>query len=211
MLGGVPGLNHLDKIQWVTFRNDAATTAVGGAILRITGFVVTDPENPFFTVDQPNTYGSQYLHAVNDETDVAAGSYGKCCLGQIVPALYDSGDGTPAFGEQWGPRSGTWKLKKNTGGFMVLGVAVSSRSLVLVTPAPMLVLRGQPTADVAAAATGTLTIYTGAYGSEATTGVTMAGVKNNSSCTVKGSQIARAVWDGESAGTQWQFDVGKTA
>lgn len=165
-------------------------------------------------IKRPDAYGCQDNCLIVDQYGIDATGANSQGYAQIYPpfrAAYDSSDGTPAAGEYWGPRSGSYLLRKNTGGFIVLGPYDTTNHFCLVLPSPMKSFRGQPTADVGAGASGTVTIYTGAYGSEASTGVTMANVKNNSSCTVKGSQLCRCVWDWDSSGTLWEFDVGKTA
>lgn len=149
---------ELSVLQRMRFRNDAGSQAPAFGILRVTGFVA-DAEEPYVTVGQPNTYGSQHSHAINDEVPVEPGKFGLCTLGLTVPALYDSADGTPAFGESWGPRASTWKLKKNTGGFRVLGVTDSANHLVLVAQEPFLNFRGTANAAIAADTRGTASIF----------------------------------------------------
>ena len=152
---------QLRGIQWIKFRNDAGSTAPAGGILRVTGYN-NDAEEPFLTIDQPNTFGAQYNHAINDDFDVASGEYGYCCLGQIVPALYDSADGTPAFGELWGPRASTWKLKKNTGGFRVRSTStagVSGDFRTLIYPEPFLYFRGVAAESITENTAGNVTVY----------------------------------------------------
>lgn len=155
---------QLNKLPTILFRNDAGSTAPAHGILRVTGLVnfPNAAGEPFLTVDQPNTYGAQYSHAINMGEDVESGGYGKCTLGIANVALYDSADGTPAFGESWGPRSGTWKLKKNTGGLMVVGIPTTSTyKRVLVAPAPMLETLGAPGANIANNATGSFSVNVG--------------------------------------------------
>lgn len=163
----------LKKMVWIQFRNDSAYQVPAFGILRITGFNTSDPEQPFFTIDRPNTYGSQYLHAINGPLAIEANGYGECTLGQYNTALYDTSDGTPAVGEMWGTRSGTFMLKKNTGGFVVLGVIYSTYGMVLVAPDPMLQLVAVPSAFVQHSASGTFSIWAGSPGSEADTSQTI--------------------------------------
>lgn len=171
-----PGVDThpLDKLPWSSFKNDGGSTAPGNGILRITGFV-PDAEYPYFTVDQPNTFGAQNLHAINDTMAVSAGKRGRCVLGAVIPALYDSADGTPAPGELWGPRNGTWKLKKDTGGFRVLGVVSTEKALALVAPEPMLECLAACTSGyIQAGNSGTFEFYAGSTpGFETGTGSTV--------------------------------------
>lgn len=193
----------LQKLLWVKFRNDSGETIPAGGVLRLTGFVVTDPEEGFYTAAKPNTYGSQYSHALNDELPVGSGKYGRCCLGQTVPALYDSADGTPAFGENWGPRDATWKLKKNTGGFRILGVVDSGRSFALVVPQPFIRFHGVTDAAIAKDASGTVSIYYGTgAGTDSTVNFTSV---YNSFGDVAITKDVEVVWEGDSAGTSWKI------
>lgn len=195
----------LRHILWHKFRNDAGSTAPAGGILRITGFV-TDDEEPYFTIDQSNTFGSQYNHGVNDDFDVESGDYGRFCLGAMAPALYDSADGTPAWGELWGPRSGSWKLKKNTGGFRVksasyVGAAANYRTLVM--PEPFIRFHGVTDAAIAKDASGTISIY---YGTGAGTDSTVNMISvYNSYGDVAISKDVECLWDGDVAGTAWRI------
>lgn len=72
---------------------------------------------------------------------------------------------------------------------------------------PTLAVRGQTTGDVAADATGTLTIYTGS-GAGSASGTTISGVRNDSSCTIKTAKLAYAEWVDSLNG--WVFDVAHT-
>ena len=166
------------------------------------------------TIKQPDTYGCQYNALVADEGLLGNGyanqTYGAAQLDPPFIAAYDSTDGTPAFGDRWGPRASTWLLKKNTGGFFVIGVYDSTKHYALVWPAPMLSIRGTIASDAAPDSNNTLTVYTGAYGAEATTSQTIANVRNASDCTIKsgsGAKIHRAVYDWSVPG--WEFDVGR--
>lgn len=141
------------------FRNDAEEAIPAYGVLRITGTVEVVGRQ-FLKAAKPNTYGSQLSHYVNGPLPVASGKYGECMVPlSPIAAHYDSADGTPAFGESWGPRASTWKLKKNTGGFKVLGLIDSTQHLVLVQQEPFLTFRGKANADIAAGALGTASIY----------------------------------------------------
>ena len=118
--GGAFRVGRLDASLRVT--NNAASDVPAFGIMRVTGAQASAGYNRWLTVAQPNTYGSQFMHIVNGPQIITAGE-----MGRFVPepwpcfAAYDSADGTPAAGELWGPRSGGWKLKKNTRGLIVLG------------------------------------------------------------------------------------------
>src|SRR5262249_49771951 len=143
------------------------------------------------TADQPNTFGCQANCFVNGPVPVAAGQYGFCTRAGPVVALYDTADGTPAFGDAWGPRSGTWQLKKNTGGFLRRAPPTNAAlGLALFVPLPMLTFRGKTTAAaINKGASGTINIYTGALGSESDSGQTMPNVYNRYANAAQGRWV----------------------
>ena len=128
-----------------------------------------------FYVQKPDAFGAQYGHIFNGPRSISASGNstqinGEGTIGFAVAALYDSADGTPAFGESWGPRSGTWKLKKNTGGFRVLDGYVTGRvdttnSVVLVQSVPMLSMIGKTDSLIYSGTSGTVSIYWSSSGS----------------------------------------------
>lgn len=198
-----PLSNH--SVRWLSFRNDNSGQCPPGGILRLTGTVDVN-DSPVLTADQPNTYGSQYLHAVNGPAAVDAGSYGLCVVPNDVfwvLAAYDTADGTPAFGEKWGPRDATWKLKKNTGGFQIVGDPDSTAGTVIVARSPMLSFIGKTDASHAKSATGTISIYAGStLGSESDTSVNMTGVYNRFAA-VATTKWVRCEWNNEAQ--QWEL------
>ena len=168
-----------DNQPWTEFVNSSSGTIPAYGVVRGTGVSIIEPGRVVMTVDQPNTFGCQTQCFVNGPAPVAAGNFGYACRTGLLVALYDTADGTPAFGQAWGPRAGTWKLKQNTGGFAVIGVTNSSIGLALVSPAPMLTVRGKTNSgSIAKGATGTVNIFAGLLGSETDTGQTLSNVYN---------------------------------
>lgn len=201
----------LDNLQWVGIRNDNAGSIPPFGCVRVTGVVIVEAGRVVVSVDQPNTYGCQSNCLINGPVNVGTTSgsqWGTATRSGIITALYDSADGVPAFGDMWGPQNGTWKLKKNTGGFFCLGAPVDTTNhLALFSPAPMLSFRGQPTTTVALGATSPVNVYVGSFGSEfqPTGNPQIASVWNGSGCIVKVSQIATCVWTPDNQG--WQFAI----
>jgi hypothetical protein len=154
------------------------------------------------TVAKPNTYGSQGLHALNGPQAVAAGASGLCTFAMPAPAVYETSDGTPAFGEKWGPRDGSWKLRKNTGGFQIAGSPDATHGVVLVVASPMLSFVGKTDADHDKGATGTVSIYAGSLGSESDTGANMTDVYNRFADIASGKWV-RCAWNHD--GQQWEL------
>lgn len=201
----IPELNQACDNTWRQFRNDSGEVIPGCGILRITGLATVN-NRQMLTVGKPNTYGSQFFHAINDIADIPVGGYGMCTLGWTAVVNYDSADGTPAFGEAWGPRDATWKAKKNTGGFMVTGNPDTTNFLVEVQKLPMLEFYGVTDAIHAVDATGTISIYTGTLGGETDTTVNMTGVLNRYGTVTSGTKV-RCVWNWWNRG--WEFTNAK--
>lgn len=191
-------------MRTVPYRNDAGEQIPPFGILRLTG-AVTVNSRPYLKAEKPDTYGSQYLHAINGPTAVESGDYGTCYVPAesfFVRAAYDTADGTPAFGEAWGPRSGTWKLKKNTGGFQIIGDPDSTNGTVLVARVPMLSFIGKTDASHAKGASGTISIYAGTLGSESDTTVNMSSVWNRYANVSSGKWV-RCAWDNDAQ--KWEL------
>jgi hypothetical protein len=151
--------------------------------------------NPIISTKQPDTFGCQYNAYVNSYSQIGTQGDGLAQVGPMFTALYDSADGTPAAGELWGPRSGTFKLKKNTGGFEVVGVIDSTNHLVLVRSAPMLRLRGVSTPAIPINTTGTVEIWwrTGAT-TYSDTGATVSAL-NDLDAQVPSNADVELVWE----------------
>jgi hypothetical protein len=180
-----------DAHAWQEFVNNNAAQVPAYGLLRATGVSIVEPGRVLLSADQPNTFGCQANCFVNGPVPVSSGKYGYCTKGAPVVALYDTADGAPAFGDAWGPRSGTWKLKKNTGGFFCLGGPTNATlGLALFAPLPMLTFRGKTTAAaINKGSSGTVNIYTGALGSETDSGQTMPNVYNRFANAAQGRWV----------------------
>jgi hypothetical protein len=192
-----------DSQQWHEFINNNAAQIPAYGVVRATGMSIIEAGRVVLTVDQPNTFGCQANCFVNGPVAVSAGQYGYATRSGPVVGLYETADGTPAFGEAWGPRNGTWKLKKNTGGFFALGATNTALGLALFVPHPMLTFRGKTTAAaINKGASGSINIYTGALGSETDSGQTMSGVYNRFANAAQGKWVTCG-WNFESQG--WEL------
>lgn len=165
------------RLVWEEFYNESGEQIPAFACLRITGMTTLGGRN-IVKVAKPNTYGSQYMHRLNGPLPVEIGKYGICTCSPGAAALYDTADGTPGFLEQWGPRNATWKLKKNTGGWSIMGNPDSTNGIVIVQQAPMLSFLGKTDSTVVKSASVTVSIYagTGGPGAETDTTVNMTNV-----------------------------------
>jgi hypothetical protein len=188
--------------RWFEFRNDSAEQIPAFGVVRLTGIVVLEPGRVVLTVDKPDTFGCQHRCAINGPVPINAGKLGTLTREPLVPALFDTADGTPAFGEAWGPREGSWKLRKNTGGFVIVGTTNATAGLALVEPAPLLSLTGKTDAVIGKGGTGTVSIYTGTLGAETDSGENLPVVYNRFA-DVATSKWVRCAWNAESNG--WEL------
>lgn len=128
------GRGGLTRIRWMPCQNTTANDIPGFAVMRVTG--VADPsttDNEYvLTVDQPNS--STTVFCVNGPQVIKAQSgstpgWGSCSFDFPNFALYDSGDGTPALGDKWGPKPSSWKLGKGYDGLYIIGNPTEGRVL----------------------------------------------------------------------------------
>lgn len=161
---------------------------------------------------RPDTYGCQTNFLVADSVGVkhsASGAAQGGRGGRYIVA-YDNSDGTPSAGDRWGPRSGTFLAKKDTGGFAVIAVVDSTNHWMLCYSEPMWSVKGKPNADILTDASGTLNIYIGTDGSETqANGSPTMTVWNGSSCTIKSAKMAEAAYFGSTQ--TFRFSSGHTS
>ena len=92
-------------------------------IMRITG-TTTVGDQSVVTVDKMSTEFQRFT-LVNGAATIYADAEDGSIFGtgyrceRPVLALYDSADGTPAIGQIWGPRSGSWKLRRHHYGYRI--------------------------------------------------------------------------------------------
>lgn len=122
----VPGAQYFN----IPFRNDSGETIPAFAVMRVTGAAGLG-SIPVITVAKPSTdFKRRYL--VNGPFPVS-GASGQYVFGlgtwaeQSAYVLYDDAN-TPAYGEEWGPSSGSWKIKKYRYGFHIIGGATGGET-----------------------------------------------------------------------------------
>lgn len=155
---------HFDG-AWEVFKNQSSEEIPAHAVMR-TESVTSWDNRIILEATKPNTYGSYWSHRINGPTAVAAGRYGLCRLGGIAAALYDAADGTPNAGDLWGPRSGSWKLRKDTPGWRIVGNTISPITFVIHQPQQTVV--GKTDAAHNKATTGTVSVYWSSSGGSLT-------------------------------------------
>jgi len=93
-----------------------------GAIMDVVDY---DPVNKALLIAQPSAYRPQPLWMIGG-TQTTFGQYGQGRFfggDKGLSIAYDVGEGTPAIGEMWGPRPGSWLARKDFEGFRVLSAA----------------------------------------------------------------------------------------
>ena len=148
-------------MMW-SFKNDSSSDLDPFSIVMLTGIEVRNNGQYWLTADQCDS-AANFLLATTSYEKVSAGSYGRCTpIGEIITAKYDTADGTPANEENWGPDNGTFKLKKNFGGghYAVIG-ADSDAEVAVVMNTGVIQRWGKADANIAAAASGTVSVYVG--------------------------------------------------
>ena len=152
----------------IPFFNDSGFTIPAYGVFRITSF-----RYGAFVAGLSNIYGSQYNHLINGPEEVEDQSFGLAADGTVpVYAAYNVSDGTPTYGDMYGPRDSSFILQKNTGGFRALcglaegyyadnGIDDSLYEIIQVRREPFLRFHGVTDAAIAVANSGTVSIYYG--------------------------------------------------
>jgi hypothetical protein len=163
----------------IPFRNDSGEAVPAYAVMRVTSRATVDGRSIHVIGKPTTTFQRRYL--VNGVLEVGIGKRGwGTWLWHADYVLYNSGSGTPAYGEGWGPKSGQWSLEKNYIGFFVEGGntgsgAASRTNAMQVMPHFVI---GKADAAIPEDDDGTVRVYSGPRGTEADTGQTIAGAWN---------------------------------
>lgn len=131
------GLTELQQIRWLPLFNDNAEDCPPFGVFR---FVRYDADTGLFHIDKPDADDYIYGIGLNGATTVPAGGYGLGSRDFPNWALYSnestgSGtthDGSPGYGEIWGPRAGSWEIFESQTGLRVYGGANTDESRVMV-------------------------------------------------------------------------------
>jgi hypothetical protein len=163
-------------IPRIRFRNDSSSVIPAYGVVRITGGSTQD----FLTVDLVDaTY--RWLYLVNGPRPVAAGAstpaygLGTFLTSQSFSPKYrrvSVSGATPAYGEKWGPVSGSTALGQHRPGFFILGGYDSNKNTVMALqqpPGEVRVKNDDGSGSFAAGGTGrTFGIYGGTDGTSDT-------------------------------------------
>lgn len=177
----------------VRFKNTSDETVPAWAVMQMTTGGTSDYIN--IQKQDSNFHG---LHLVNGGSGVASGAYG---VGHFLTAevftprrqfaLYNTA-ATPAIGQSWGPVEDSWLLHQHGPGFYVIGGTKGSGSTarvkVLQVPPAEILVKNNTGGDIAAGATGVCSVYGGASGSEADSGLTVT-ARNKTSIAFKNTKF----------------------
>lgn len=110
--------------KWpLVVQNVSGEEIPGFALLRVTGTSEADLTRPIaYQVAKPTGESTDQL-LVGGPVPIPTGGAGRATW--LFPTLvaFEPSDGTPATGANWGAVSGSWKLRLNGSGFVVIGGA----------------------------------------------------------------------------------------
>jgi len=99
--------------------NDSGEDCPPGGVCEPTGELTDDGA---LKVRKPTVTGGRSV-VINDRQTLPAGGYGQGFFSPRVVVAYDAEDLSPTPGVEYGAVSGSWRLGRNAGGFLFLGVA----------------------------------------------------------------------------------------
>lgn len=139
------------------FRNDSGEEIPAFGVMRVTGIETVGGRASAIVAKPSSSFERLYL--VNTYRVAADGIGEGTWLSEANYVLYNTGSGTPAYGESWGPKSGQWTLEKYYYGFTILGGNTSGRTGAIQHQVNG--MRGVTDAAIAKDATGTVSILDG--------------------------------------------------
>ena len=158
--------DHFDQ-RWEPFYNNSGEIIPSyGVVAFATGFLASE-SGPIPYVVKPSTVFRR-MYGVNSGLPVAAGECGMCVTSGHARILYESGAAVTAD-VSCGPKPDQWGLAVNWPETTIVRGVISSTQLTLwgSINARIESVLFKTTAAIAANTTATVTIYTGAHGSEA--------------------------------------------
>lgn len=124
-------LPSVSQINWLPVYNNSGETIPAFAPMRISGMVASTFE---FSVSKPNANDAVSNILFNGPVEIPSGSYGMATADMPATVRYDTADGTPSNGDEWGVASGGWYLKNARAGFLIQGVIDSSNGVATAAP-----------------------------------------------------------------------------
>lgn len=120
------------QMRWEPVSNASGEVIPAFAAMRVTG-VGTDG---IFTVAKPNTNDQTSRIFFNGPVKIAVGEKGNGTPSFPCKAAFDTGDGTPSAGDEWGVENNGWKLRNARSGFLIVGGVDSSGGHAVVEMKP---------------------------------------------------------------------------
>lgn len=108
----------IDQIAWLPVHNGSGETIPAFAAMRISGLQTTGE----FTVAKPNTNDAVNNIIFNGPCEIPNGLKGIATADMPAAVRYDTADGTPVNGDEWGVAASDWKLRNARSGFLIQGV-----------------------------------------------------------------------------------------
>lgn len=188
------------------FKNGSTQTIVAFGCFKATALVEVESAN-VLDAQEPTTYGAQYFHYINGPEDVEPGEVGLCYRDGIIPVLWDIQDSTPSVGENWGPRQNLqqapWALRKNTGGFRIVGILDLENHIALVVADPMLTFVGSTNETISNNGSGDVYIFYWNGTGYVTTNFLMVDVFSFLGA-VGSAATVECAWNGDKDGVKWR-------
>lgn len=104
------------QIRWLEVENVAGEDIPAFALLRVTGVATGGAVQ----VAKPNAVSAKEC-MVNGPIIIPSGKNGQATFDSPITVLYDSADGVPALGQDWGSGVSSFKLRKGNTGFRPQG------------------------------------------------------------------------------------------
>lgn len=183
----------------VQFRNGSGETIPPYAVMRVTN-TESRMGLPLYVVNKPSS-SFQRFYLVNGsqrvgDTSTALG-YGTW-LNDASWVLYDTADGTPVFGQVWGPVDGSWKLRRHYYGFHILGntnTSTSGSERVIALQQMVMNVIGKTDSSISKGSSGIVSMWKGDRSAD--TSIDISSVANPFATSIASGKWVRVVWDAE--------------
>ncbi len=182
------------NLRYWPVKNGSGEEIPAFACMQLAGFTVAADNSYAYDAVKPTRFGAQHQHVFNGPTPIPIGKTGVAVSGEMVAGLYDTSDGLVMPLESLGPRPGSWKLRRNTGGFASGSGSVTE--VVRVISQPLLSIIAKADSTISKGATGTVSIYWRNYGDSIST-LTDTGVNEivmNRHAQVASGQYVQLTW-----------------
>jgi hypothetical protein len=114
------GRSSFDR-EWIPYKATDGEIPAGGVFVDNGAELADDEESYVIQARKVQAFGEQPLY-VNGPSAVASNGNGDCVrpFGRPLWVAYLESDGTPAVGEEWGPVTASYTIRKGFPGFKIL-------------------------------------------------------------------------------------------